>query len=51
MRVETMAVQIRVFCPANRPGDAAERAAATQGQFIGHVIQTRRRWWSWAAAA
>jgi hypothetical protein len=47
--VETLAVQIRVFCAASRPGDAGERA--TRRQFIGRVIQTRRRWWSWAAAA
>jgi hypothetical protein len=49
--VKTLAIQIRVFCAASRPGDAGERAAATPRQFIGHVIQTRRRWWSWAAAA
>jgi hypothetical protein len=28
-----------------------ERAAAGRREFIGHVIQTRRRWWSLVVAA
>ena len=49
--VKTLAIQIRLFCAAGRLGDAGERAATTRREFIGYVIQTRRRWWSRAAAA
>ena len=49
--VKTLAIQIRVFCAASGRAMQGERAAAGRREFIGHVIQTRRRWWSRAAAA